>query len=133
MILLAAIAVMVAVVSATMSERQREGALLRTLGGQQKLLVRSTTIEFALIGFLAGILGVLAAEIAVWALQNRMFEGEFRWHWPVVLVLLRNNCASNISFPFKGIAAHDIDVCLVEPIAGITFSLGKSTDNHGDG
>ena len=50
-----------------------------------------------------------------------------------MLVLLRNNCASNISFPFKGIAAHDIDVCLVEPIAGITFSLGKSTYNHGDG
>ncbi|WP_349677925.1 FtsX-like permease family protein, partial [Methylophaga sp. UBA4204] len=87
MILLAAIAVMVAVVSATMSERQREGALLRTLGGQQKLLVKSTTIEFALIGFLAGILGVLAAEVAVWALQNRMFDGEFRWHWPVVMSL----------------------------------------------
>jgi putative ABC transport system permease protein len=85
MILLAAIAVMVAVVSATMSERQREGALLRTLGGQQRLLVRATVLEFALIGFLAGILGVLAAEIAVWALQYRMFDGEFRWHWPVVL------------------------------------------------
>jgi putative ABC transport system permease protein len=87
MILLAAIAVMVAVVSATMSERQREGALLRTLGGQQQLLVRATMIEFALIGFLAGILGVLAAEIAVWTLQNRMFDGEFRWHWPVVISL----------------------------------------------
>ncbi|ODN65813.1 ABC transporter permease [Methylophaga muralis] len=85
MILLAAIAVMVAVVSATMSERQREGALLRTIGGQQRLLVRATMLEFALIGFLAGILGVLAAEIAVWALQYRMFDGEFRWHWPVVL------------------------------------------------
>ena len=87
MILLAAIAVMVAVVSATMSERQREGALLRTLGGQQQLLVRATMIEFALIGFLAGILGVFAAEIAVWALQSRMFDGEFRWHWPVVVNL----------------------------------------------
>lgn len=87
MILLAAVAVMVAVVSATMSERQREGALLRTLGGQQQLLVRATMIEFALIGFLAGILGVLAAEIAVWTLQNRMFDGEFRWHWPVVISL----------------------------------------------
>lgn len=85
MILLAAIAVMVAVVSATMSERQREGALLRTLGGKQRLLVSATMWEFALIGFLAGILGVLAAEMAVWALQYRMFDGEFRWHWPVVV------------------------------------------------
>lgn len=87
MVLLAAIAVMVAVVSATMSERQREGGLLRTLGGQQRLLVTATMLEFALIGLLAGILGVLAAEIVVWALQYRMFGGEFRWHWPVVLSL----------------------------------------------
>lgn len=87
MILLAAVAVMVAVVSATMGERQREGALLRTLGGQQQLLVKATIFEFALLGLLAGILGVLAAEIAVWALQYRLFAGDFRWHWPVVIAL----------------------------------------------
>lgn len=87
LILLAALAVMVAVVSATMSERQREGALLRTLGAQQSLLVKATMLEFALIGLVAGILGVLAAEAAVWALQYRMFEGEFRWHWPMLVIL----------------------------------------------
>ena len=87
LILLAALAVMVAVVSATMSERQREGALLRTLGAQQNLLVKATMLEFALIGLLAGILGVIAAEAAVWALQYRMFAGEFRWHWPVLVIL----------------------------------------------
>lgn len=87
MILLAAVAVMFAVVSATMVERQREGALLRTLGGQQKVLVRATVIEFALIGFIAGILGVLAAEVAVWVLQYRMFEGEFRWHSSILISL----------------------------------------------
>ena len=48
-------------------------------------------------------------------------------------VLLRNNCASNISFLLKGNAANDIGVCPVESVAGITFSLGKSTNNHGDG
>lgn len=85
MILMAAIAVMVAVVSATMAERQREGALLRTLGGRQGLLARATIIEFALIGLLAGLLGALAAELALWLLQQRMFDGEFRWHWSVVL------------------------------------------------
>lgn len=87
LILLAAVAVMVSVVSATMSERQREGALMRTLGARQQLLVNATMIEFALIGFFAGLVGVFAAEAAVWALQYRMFEGEFRWHWPVVVFL----------------------------------------------
>jgi putative ABC transport system permease protein len=42
-------------------------------------------LEFALLGAFAGILGVAAAEAAVWALQFRMFEGAFSWHWQVVL------------------------------------------------
>ncbi|MDO6442019.1 ABC transporter permease [Marinobacter sp. 2_MG-2023] len=85
LILAAALVVMAAVVSATLQDRQREGALLRTLGGRQRLLVRSTMLEFALLGGFAGILGVAAAEAAVWALQFRMFEGAFSWHWQVVL------------------------------------------------
>jgi putative ABC transport system permease protein len=85
LILAAALVVMAAVVSATLRDRQREGALLRTLGGRQSLLVRSTMLEFALLGGFAGVLGVVAAEAAVWALQFRMFEGTFQWHWHVVL------------------------------------------------
>lgn len=85
LILAASLVVMAAVVSATLQDRQREGALLRTLGGRQSLLVRSTMLEFGLAGLFAGILGVMAAEAAVWALQYRMFGGEFRWHWAVVL------------------------------------------------
>ncbi|WP_417544568.1 ABC transporter permease [Marinobacter sp.] len=85
LILAAALVVMAAVVSATLQDRQREGALLRTLGGRQSLLVRSTMLEFALLGGFAGILGVAAAEAAVWALQFRMFEGNFNWHWQVIL------------------------------------------------
>ncbi|MBE0486467.1 FtsX-like permease family protein [Marinobacter sp.] len=85
LILAAAFVVMAAVVSATLKDRQREGALLRTLGGQQSLLARSTMLEFAILGFFAGILGIIAAEAAVYALQARMFEGNFNWHWQVML------------------------------------------------
>lgn len=85
LILAAALVVMAAVVSATLRDRQREGALLRTLGGEQSLLVRSTMLEFAVLGLIAGVLGVAAAECAVWALQQKLFDGGFRWHWLVVL------------------------------------------------
>lgn len=85
LILAAALVVMAAVVSATLRDRQREGALLRTLGGRQSLLVRSTMLEFALLGLFAGVLGVAAAEAAVWALQFRMFDGTFQWHWQVIV------------------------------------------------
>ncbi|GHD48002.1 putative ABC transport system permease protein [Marinobacter persicus] len=87
LILAAALVVMAAVVSATLRDRQREGALIRTLGGRQSLLVRSTMLEFAVLGLLAGVLGVVAAEAAVYVLQARMFDGNFRWHWQVVLPL----------------------------------------------
>jgi putative ABC transport system permease protein len=85
LILGAALVVMAAVISVTLHDRQREGALLRTLGGRQALLVRSTMLEFALLGGFSGLLGVAAAEAAVWALQFRMFEGDFGWHWQVIL------------------------------------------------
>ncbi len=87
LILAAALVVLAAVVSATLRDRQREGALLRTLGGRQSLLVRSTMLEFAILGGFAGWLGVVAAEAAVYALQFRMFEGTFQWHWPVLVGL----------------------------------------------
>lgn len=85
LILAAAFVVMAAVVSATLRDRQREGALLRTLGGRQSLLVRSTMLEFALLGFFAGLIGALAAESAVYVLQSTLFEGTFRWHWQVII------------------------------------------------
>lgn len=85
LVLAAALVVMAAVVSTTLRDRQREGALLRTLGARQALLVRSTMLEFALLGLIAGLVGTMAAEGAVWALQYGMFEGEFRWHWQVAV------------------------------------------------
>lgn len=87
MVLIAAALVMAAVVSATMLDRQREGALIRTLGGNRRLLVRSTMLEFALLGLFAGFLGVVAAELVVWVLQYRLFAGSFRWHATLWLVL----------------------------------------------
>lgn len=87
MILISAVLVMAAVVSATVLDRQREGALVRTLGGKRSLLVRSTMLEFAVLGFFAGLLGVVAAEVVVWALQYRLFEGTFRWHGSLWLTL----------------------------------------------
>ena len=90
MILIAAVLVMAAVVSATLGARQREGALLRTLGARRELLVGSSMLEFAIMGLVAGFLGVVAAELAVWALQFRLFEGSFRlhgWVWAIFPVL----------------------------------------------
>ena len=87
LVLIAAVLVMAAVVSATLLDRQREGALVRTLGGKRSLLVRSTMLEFTVLGYCAGLLGVLAAEVIVWALQYRLFQGTFQWHETLWFIL----------------------------------------------
>ena len=90
LILAAAVLVMAAVVSATLRERRREGALLRTLGSDRQRMVQVTLIEFALLGLVSGLMGVICAEGIVWALQHRVFDGEFRMHpflWLVVPVV----------------------------------------------
>lgn len=87
MVLVAAVLVVIAVLSATLPERKREGALLRTLGGSRRQIRYGALLEFALMGLTAGLIGVGAAELVVWALQYRLFSGEFRWHLSVWLWL----------------------------------------------
>ena len=87
MVLVAAVLVVIAVLSATLPERKREGALLRTLGGSRRQIRFGALLEFALMGLIAGLAGVAAAELVVWALQYRLFSGEFRWHPSVWLWL----------------------------------------------
>lgn len=86
LILLSALLVMAAVVNATLQARQREGALLRTLGAGYRLLVQRTLSEFAMIGVLAGVMGVAAGEMTVWLLKYYLFQGDFGLH-PAVWVL----------------------------------------------
>lgn len=87
MVLAAAVLVVMAILGATLPERQREGALLRTLGGTQKQLVWASLMEFAILGLLAGLVGVLAAQVVLWGLQYRLFSGAFQWHGGVWLWL----------------------------------------------
>ena len=62
-VLLAGLAVLFAALQATLDQRLYQGALLRTLGAERALLRRATRLEFLLLGLLAGVMAVVAAEL----------------------------------------------------------------------
>ncbi|UZE94857.1 ABC transporter permease [Alkalimarinus alittae] len=87
LILASSILVVMALINISMGERYREGALLRTLGANAKLILGSQFVEFTIIGSLSGLIAVIGAEFVVWAIQSQLFKSEFVVHFAVWLWL----------------------------------------------
>jgi putative ABC transport system permease protein len=75
--------VLVASVSASRFQRLRESALLRTLGASRKQVSRILVVEYAALGTLAGLTGLLLAVAGGWGLSTYVFEVTFApaWGW----------------------------------------------------
>ena len=76
--LAAGVVVLLAAAQATRDERRFEAAVLRALGASGRLLRSATVVEYAALGFTAGVLGALAATIVSWILATRVFS--LPWH-----------------------------------------------------
>ena len=86
--------VLLASIQASMDERLKQHAILRTLGASQKLVLGSLAIEFGTLGFFAGVLATFGAEITVYGLETEIFQLDYEINpelWvlgPVVGMLL---------------------------------------------
>ena len=60
--------------------RLHQSAILRTFGASTSLLQKSTALEFALLGLLAGLLGALLAQIGIFFLETQIFDLEAAFH-----------------------------------------------------
>lgn len=72
--------VLIATVQSGMTERFRESSILRTLGAPARLVLGSITIEFMMLGLIAGVLAAAGAEATSWVLQERVFRIDWRPH-----------------------------------------------------
>jgi putative ABC transport system permease protein len=77
LILISGALVLLASIQASMDERFRQHAIIRTLGAGQRLVLGSLAIEFCVLGCFAGLLATLGAEITVFALETRIFELDY--------------------------------------------------------
>jgi putative ABC transport system permease protein len=85
LVLVSGALVLLSCVNATLDERFRENAILRTLGAGRKLILTSLLIEFASIGAIAGLIATVGAEGSLYYLQEQVFEQEFNPHYWVWL------------------------------------------------
>lgn len=88
-VLAAGIAVLFSGLQATLDERIRQGALLRALGAERALLVKSRRIEFGLLGAASGLLAALGCELVSFVLYRYAFSLEWQPHpWLLLLPLI---------------------------------------------
>lgn len=81
LVLIAGALVLLSCVNATLDERFRENAILRTLGAGRRLIMTSLLIEFAFIGLLAGVIATVGAELSLYYLQSEVFQQTFALHY----------------------------------------------------
>lgn len=86
-VLAAGIVVLLAGLQATLDERIRQGALLRALGAERRLLQRARLGEFAVLGASSGLLAALGCELASLLLYRLVFDLPWQPH-PALLLLL---------------------------------------------
>jgi putative ABC transport system permease protein len=82
--LLAGLTVLYSAITLTAEERNREAALLRTLGAGTRELQVSLAAEFAVLGTLAGIVGAVGATVLTYVLATEVFNLPFavnHWVW----------------------------------------------------
>ena len=81
LVLICGALVLLSCVNASLDERFRENAILRTLGAGKKLILTSLLIEFASIGIVAGLIATIGAEVTLYYLQEQVFQQEFLPHY----------------------------------------------------
>lgn len=86
LVVLAGSLVLIAQVQASMEERERELAILRTLGAKGALLRNSVLYEFVALGAIAGLMASIGMEIAVYILQSQVFKMSGSLHFEYWLV-----------------------------------------------
>ncbi|WP_152224484.1 ABC transporter permease [Pseudomonas sp. SCB32] len=88
-VLAAGFVVLFAGLQATLDERLRQGALLRALGAERQLLMRTRRSEFALLGAVSGLLAALGCELISYLLYRLVFDLPWSPHpWLLALPAL---------------------------------------------
>jgi len=86
--LAAGAAVLFAVMQSSHDARVREAAMLKVLGCERSRLIRALNTEFAVIGFVAGVIAASTATLTGWLLATRVLELEYVPQFSVVGISL---------------------------------------------
>nr|ACY24790.1 ABC efflux transporter permease [uncultured organism] len=73
--------VLLAAVMGSIAARKQQAGLLRALGSPRRLIVGSICAEFAILGFLAGLIAIIGTEILLISLQKFVLQTPIQPHY----------------------------------------------------
>jgi putative ABC transport system permease protein len=80
--------ILAASIAGTRARRLREVAILKTLGGTRRRISAIFSIEFTILGAVAGLVGAVLANIFTRIISARFIEATFDFDWPVLFLSL---------------------------------------------
>jgi putative ABC transport system permease protein len=85
--ILAGLMILASSIASTRFRRMREAVVLKTLGATRMRIVRTFSVEFSVLGLLAGAVGVVFANVLTRVLLHRLEIG-FHVEWGATLIAL---------------------------------------------
>lgn len=98
--------------AAAAGERARawESAILKTLGADRRLILRSFALRAALLGLAAGVVALGAGTLGAWAVMTFVMDGDFQMVWPNALGIIGGGTlatlATGLLFALRPLAAR---------------------------
>ena len=80
-VLVGGVLVLVAGIRTSLPTRNREAALLRSLGGSSRNLSQAQWAEFFVLGAVSGFLAAAGTEALGYMLYTSVFNLDWTWHW----------------------------------------------------
>jgi putative ABC transport system permease protein len=104
--------ILLAAVATTKYQRIREAVLLKTLGATRGAVARVLTLEYLILGTLAGAVGVAAAAAFSWGLVTYVFDGHWDFSLPPYLAAW---LATALVIALTGLTSS-LDVLMKKPL-----------------
>ena len=82
-VLIGGVLVLAASIQTSLPERRKESAILRSLGGSDRLLSQSQWAEFLILGLMSGLLAAVGTELLGWLVYTEIFNLEWRSKWQI--------------------------------------------------
>ena len=77
---------MLATIQESYKQREKQNAILKTLGLSRTIMQKNTFLEYLTIGLFAGGLGGLLALIATYLIETFVFEIDPTVYWDILLL-----------------------------------------------
>ena len=82
-VLIGGVLVLAASIQTSLPERRKESAILRSLGGSDRLLSQSQWAEFLTLGLMSGLLAAVGSELLGWLVYTEIFNLEWHSKWQI--------------------------------------------------